>query len=902
MMPDLNRFATGMLSILVTVAVCSLGSRACLPAQEVANASFEQDADNDGQPDEWQTAGRKTIHQELARFSDPERGHVARLTCTQFEAGFPDSHAMIAQLNRVGVKRGQWYRLRLWARAEDLESGAVSVSLVNRKIWQDTGLSETFSPDTQWQLYEFHFQATRDLPPEDSRFQIWFQGTGTLYLDDIILEPVAGFRSQRLPQLPTEGRKNLLPNSSFECGGSGWGAIALGTSSWAGHLFQRVGEWDHTRAYHGSHSWRLALSQSAPLISYFDYFDPTATAIRSVVLANEGWVPLDKGRHYVLSAYVCADKSETPVILLVRQEIRNVQRTYRVGEQWMRVSLPFVAEQSFAYCGVGLDLQQSQVAEATIWIDAVQFERIEDANAGPTDYHPSQDLESTLTTDQLGNIFLDPDHGFDVTLRVFNNAAEPRTVEGSLRVLDYRDQSIWENAVRLDVPKQATAERRFSQVLPGRQGFFRVIWESQGIYQPPFRIANINPVNEQDTAFGMNHAFPWQFLLDLSRHAGLRWWRDWSCQWRLVQQREDGPFDFAIPDEQIQRVILSGGNLLVLLPFPSTEWSAIVDQERVAREAGSSNYLQRRLIVAQKPKDLAQFGRYVRATVQHYHESVKAIEILNEPLYTSYALPNAFGWDIADYLAILKVAYESAKAVDPECLVVGGIAAPPESQWVKRFIEQGGLQWCDVMNLHLYPHRGNPDAYESSFQACYQLMQERGPVRPIWVTEIGCYADDDPPALPFTVGDQAMNRSLRPTELRAAIDLVKFAAVMGAAGVKKIFYHAGTCGPFNENTAGNIFFEYGGTPRKMYAAQAVLSELFGADWVYLGKWGENQAAQGFHFRSKGREIIIVWARRRTPVRVPKGFVAWDLMGNPISETQLEVTDEPVYFVGRFSQE
>lgn len=147
-----------------------------------------------------------------------------------------------------------------------------------------------------------------------------------------------------------------------------------------------------------------------------------------------------------------------------------------------------------------------------------------------------------------------------------------------------------------------------------------------------------------------------------------------------------------------------------------------------------------------------------------------------------------------------------------------------------------------------------------------------------------------------------MNRSLRPSELRATVDLVKFAAVMGAAGVKKIFYHAGTCGPFNENTAGNIFFEYGGTPRKMYAAQAVLSDLLGADWVYLGKWAENQGIQGFRFRSKGNEIIIVWARHRTPIRVPEGFVVWDIMGNALSESPLEVTDEPVYLIRRLSQD
>ncbi|MGQ9503797.1 MAG: hypothetical protein ACUVQR_02705 [Thermogutta sp.] len=899
---SLNQLVVGVLLVLMATSLSDANVRSCALAQELANPSFELDEDNDGCPDAWEAVGRGTIRQELLRISDPTRGYVARLKCTQFEAGFPDSHAMIAQINRVGVKRGQWYRLRLWARGEDIESGMVSISLVNRKLWRDTGLREAFSPEPEWKLYEFHFQATSDLPPEESRFQIWFQGTGTLYLDDIVLEPVAAFRPQRLPQLPTKGRRNLLPNSSFECGGSGWGTIAMGIRSWAGNVFQRIGEWDHTKAYHGSHCWKLTLSSTTPLISYFDYFDPTATPLRSLVLAHEGWIPLDKGSQYVLSAYVCANKPDTPVVLLVRQETRTTQRAFHVGEQWTRISLPFTAEYSFAYCGVGLDLQQSPATDATIWIDAIQCEQVENVNAGPSNYCVSQEVEVQLSTNRPGNIFSDPERGFDVILRVFNATAESHTLDGKLRVLDYRDQPIWEKAVQLDLPSEKSIEQCFTHILPKRRGFFRVIWESQGTDQQSLRVANVDPVQEHDTAFGMNHAFSWHFLLELSHQAGLRWWRDWSCQWRLVQEREGGPFDFSIPDEQIHRVIQTGGNSLVLLPFPATEWSAIVDLDRVAREAGSNNYLQRQLIIAQRPKNLDDFSRYVRATVEHYHDSVKVIEILNEPLFTTYALPNSCGWDMRDYLELLKVAYEAAKAVDSECLVVGGIAAPPESHWVKRFIEQGGLQWCDVMNLHLYPHRGNPDVYESSFQSCYESMKEKGLIRPIWVTEIGCYADDDPPALPFTVGDEAMNRSLRPSELRAAIDLVKFAAVMGSAGVKKIFYHAGTCGPLNENTAGNIFFEYGGAPRKMYAAQAVLSRLLGADWVYRGKSADHPDVRGFRFHSKGSEIIIVWARRQTSINIPETFIVLDIMGNQISRRPLEVGEEPVYLVRHLSQQ
>jgi hypothetical protein len=99
-------------------------------------------------------------------------------------------------------------------------------------------------------------------------------------------------------------------------------------------------------------------------------------------------------------------------------------------------------------------------------------------------------------------------------------------------------------------------------------------------------------------------------------------------------------------------------------------------------------------------------------------------------------------------------------------------------------------------------------------------MKARGSTQSIWVTEIGCYGQDDPPFTPFTVGDSSMNSALRPNELRASGDLVKFATILLATGTRKIFYHAGTCEALNQSSAGNIFFEYGGAPRKQYAAQA----------------------------------------------------------------------------------
>ena len=177
-------------------------------------------------------------------------------------------------------------------------------------------------------------------------------------------------------------------------------------------------------------------------------------------------------------------------------------------------------------------------------------------------------------------------------------------------------------------------------------------------------------------------------------------------------------------------------------------------------------------------------------------------------------------------------------------------------------------------------------------------MKSKGPERPIWVTEIGCYGDDDPPFTPFTVGDSSMNSALRPTELRTAGDLVKFATILCAAGVQKIFYHAGTCDALNQNSAGNIFFEYGGAPRKQYAAQAALSRLLGPDTEFIRKWTEPAGVQAFEFRSRGRSVTVLWARNSSvpALSIPPGCHGIDLMGNRLPGSDIVPGETPAYLV------
>ena len=116
------------------------------------------------------TAGRRpsgnpSVCQRLTVDTGRDGGRGARLDCTVFKGGGPDFHAMVCQAGKVGLRRGQRYRLRFWAKAAGLKAGGVDVALVNTRDWVGSGLEEeTFTPGPRWERFEFLFQCQHDVP------------------------------------------------------------------------------------------------------------------------------------------------------------------------------------------------------------------------------------------------------------------------------------------------------------------------------------------------------------------------------------------------------------------------------------------------------------------------------------------------------------------------------------------------------------------------------------------------------------------------------------------------------------------------------------------------------------------------------------------------------------------
>ena len=235
--------------LLVSFAFDSFGLAVEAPdtSNLVQNSDFEQGVSDTGRPLQWQTSGRADIQQSLSLDAGRTGGSSARLECSQFVGGTPDAHVMMCQLGTVAIKRGQWYRLSFWVRGSELTKPTGSVTVSNTRPWGSSGVDGQFPAGKTWRQFEFFCQADNDVPAETSRLQFWFSGTGTMWFDDIVLEPVE--MSEKFhPAIVTQDVKNLIPNSSFECGSAGWGNYSPNFSTWAGNLNQQFGVVRHNHS------------------------------------------------------------------------------------------------------------------------------------------------------------------------------------------------------------------------------------------------------------------------------------------------------------------------------------------------------------------------------------------------------------------------------------------------------------------------------------------------------------------------------------------------------------------------------------------------------------------------------------------------------------------------------
>jgi len=162
----------------------------------VKNGDFSTDSNGDGVADEWEFGsnpkGAVCTREALV---GPAGGWAQLIAVPPVAAGAKPPEIMIAQ-HDLPISGAQWYRLSLRTRAEGLTTKDISWAVQNTANWQSLFDYQNIAPKEEWQTNSFVIQA-KDTAAKGTKFQIWFNGTGKLWLSDVRLEPI---------QDPTAGR------------------------------------------------------------------------------------------------------------------------------------------------------------------------------------------------------------------------------------------------------------------------------------------------------------------------------------------------------------------------------------------------------------------------------------------------------------------------------------------------------------------------------------------------------------------------------------------------------------------------------------------------------------------------------------------------------------------------
>lgn len=182
------------------------------------------------------------------------------------------------------------------------------------------------------------------------------------------------------------------------------------------------------------------------------------------------------------------------------------------------------------------------------------------------------------------------------------------------------------------------------------------------------------------------------------------------------------------------------------------------------------------------PDDFADYANFVGAVVRHYRGQIHFIQLWNEPnLMDEW---NGQRPSPAEFVALIKAAYTSAKAADPQVVVLFPSLSPTDGldktapytdlDFLDEVYQLGGGQFFDIMSAQAYGLGQPPDEHRyirprtdnwtrpvdsridvSRVVLLREIMENRGDAgKAIWISEFGYVTDSPniPPEKRFTWG------------------------------------------------------------------------------------------------------------------------------------------------------
>ena len=310
--------------------------------------------------------------------------------------------------------------------------------------------------------------------------------------------------------------------------------------------------------------------------------------------------------------------------------------------------------------------------------------------------------------------------------------------------------------------------------------------------------------------------------------AGVKWTRE-EFHWARIEPRK-GAFDFAFYDKMVETAQRHGISVYALVAY-WTPWTKPYEDE------GFRDYCNA-----------------LREMVRRYKHVIKHWEIYNEP--------NIFFWSgpRERYPALLKMAYDTVKAEDPDAQVLGCSTAGIDNKFIQMCLDAGAP--FDALTIH--PYRGA--LHEDSFTAELKAVREQVGGRPVWITEMGW------PTIPGTVSERQQASLLA----RAYLSAVGSGACQNMSWYD--FKNDGWNPYYNEENFGILQNDL--APKPAYRALAQVCRTFASGAPSLQSIPvPNTHTQLFVFRM-GKGCAIWTDGAEVEVTIPNRQNAQNLMGEP----------------------
>ncbi|MFH0963818.1 MAG: hypothetical protein V2A58_07370 [Planctomycetota bacterium] len=694
------------------------------------------------------------------------------------------------------VRAGKAYRLRVWLRGKGVGPCSVSVGVEEGEMVSKyldrlaaVAFEESARVEEDWRCFEAQGVAAEN---GEGKAFIRLTSLGTLWVDDAQLEEADHdeWTNAQVESPPDQPTGNLVQNSSFEAGTTGWGPFQV----WSRGAAQVL----ETPAPHG----RFALR-----------FTPCEAAPRTL----ESWYFRAPRGRLAVSLYLRADQpGEIVKVRLVgglglrgSEEHRvGSAAVFQVGRGWKRFA--FEADAPPSNVGAAALVVEPRTA-GTIWIDAVQVQ-----GGKLTPYRPKAEVEVGA---ELLNPFSVLLPGEEARIRVWGAVATERL---TIKVYDYHDRLRLEQEVTLDSPSKVIA------LPPPAVGIFRAVVTARGnpnAAEVAFATVPQRRQSHGEIPFAATHGSAGPYSIEVAKRLGFGGWRTHDFapgfNWRTIQP-EEGRWEWQATDRDVELLVREGFHVVGTF-FRPPAWAPDTGDPRSPG-------------VAAKKGDTTALEEFVRRAVARYKGRIRHWEVWNEP---SESRP----MDPKDYVRLLEATCAAVKREDPAAVVIGGGGVNLNRlEWLREVCRLGGLEHMDALAYHGYgwdpttpvgAQMGIAADPLDQGLAIRDILKEFGKTLPLWNTESGSMCTEFYRGT--VLGNEVRELGLEAPWWEGANEAAKLVLAMKGHGFAYwgqyyIGYRdGGEASCVNANCHAQNLVDYRGAPRP--AASAVAAALWLLDAV-----------------------------------------------------------------------